>query len=267
MTRLLAAAMVLATAAAAAERPAVLRQVAFEQRIGAALPLDVTLRDEAGRTVRLGDYFGARPVLLVPAYYECPMLCTLVLNGVTSTLRTLAFDVGEEFTVVTFSFNPRETPALAAAKKATHLAQYRRLGAEAGWHFLTGDEDQLRRLTEAIGFRYVWDPDQQQYAHAAGIVVATPDGHLSHYLYGVEFAPRDLRLALVEASAGKIGSAVDALLLFCFHYDATTGRYSAVAMNTVRAGGALTLLLLAVGIGVMLRRDAGRRAAAGGRRP
>jgi protein SCO1/2 len=255
--------VVLALAAAvpaAGDRPAALREVAFDQRIGERLPLDVVLRDETGASVRLGDYFGSRPVILVPAYYECPMLCTVVLNGVTATLRSLSFDVGKEFTVVTFSFNPRETSALAARKKAGYVGRYGRPGADAGWHFLTGDEDQIRRLTDAMGFRYTWDAAQQQYAHASGLVVATPDGRLSRYLYGVEFPARDLRLALVEASAGRLGTSVDALLLFCFHYDATTGRYGAAAMNAVRAGGVVTLLALGIGIAVLRRREGRSRA-------
>jgi len=197
-------------------------------------------------------------VLLVPAYYECPMLCTIVLNGVVSALRALPFDVGKEFRVVTFSFNPRETSELAAAKKTTYLEDYRRPGAAAGWHFLTGDEPSIAALTQAIGFRYAWDEASKQYAHASGIVVLTPAGRISHYFFGVEFAPRDLRLALVEASGEHIGSLVDQLLLFCFHYDPATGRYSRVALNAVRAGGVLTLAVLVAFVVLMLRRDAKR---------
>ena len=238
------------------QRPGILRDVAFEQRIGDRIPLDTPFRDETGRTVRLGEYFGSKPVLLVPAYYTCPMLCTLVLNGVTSALRALPFDVGEEFVVVTFSFNPRETPADAEPKRTAALAEYRRPGAPAGWHWLTGDEDSIARLTRAIGFRYAWDAERQQYAHASGVVVLTPDGTIARYFYGVEFAPRDLRLALVEASAHRLGSPVDQLLLFCFHYDPATGRYSRLAMRAVRAGGVATLLALGVFLIVMLRREA-----------
>jgi protein SCO1/2 len=203
----------------------------------------------------LGDYFGTKPVLLVPAYYECPMLCTLVLNGVVSALRALPFDAGKEFTVVTFSINPRETSALATAKKEKYLEAYRRQGAETGWHFLTGDEDAIARLTRAIGFRYAWDAAQQQYAHASGIVVLTPRGTLARYFYGVDYAPRDLRLALVEAAEERIGSVVDQLLLFCFHYDPATGSYSRIALGAVRVGGGLTLLALVGGIAFLLRRD------------
>jgi len=237
------------------QRPQVLRDVGFDQRLGAQVPLDLPFRDETGRTVTLRDYTADRPVLLVPAYYECPMLCTLVLNGVVSALRALPFDIGREFRVVTVSFNPHETSELAAAKKGTYLEQYRRPGAAEGWHFLVGDEASIRPLMEAIGFRYAWDAEATQYAHASGLVVLTPAGRLSHYFYGVEFAPRDLRLALVEASNERIGSFVDQLLLFCFHYDPATGRYSRVALNAIRAGGVLTLVALGAFIVVMLRRD------------
>lgn len=262
MTRLagvviLCAATVVGAVAAHAEteRPSVLRDVGFDQRLGAQMPLDLPFRDETGRTVTLREYVGDKPVLLVPAYYECPMLCTLVLNGVVSALRALPFDVGREFRVVTVSFNPAETSTLAAAKKATYLGQYRRPGADAAWHFLVSDESSIRPLMDAIGFRYAWDPVAAQYAHASGVVVLTPGGRVSHYFYGVEFPPRDLRLALVEASDERIGSVVDQLLLFCFHYDPATGRYSRVALNAVRAGGVLTLGALGTFLVVMLRRD------------
>jgi protein SCO1/2 len=258
--RMLGAAVLALVAAASLRaedgRPPILRGVAFEQRIGQQVPLDLELRDETGRPVRLGEYFGRKPVLLVPAYYECPMLCTLVLNGVVSALRALPFDVGKEFTVVIFSFNPRESSELAAATKQKYLGEYRRPGAAAGWHFLTAAEEPIRRLTEAIGFRYAYDAAHDQFAHAAGIVVLTPEGTISHYFYGVEFAPRDLRLALVEASAHRLGSLVDQLLLFCFHYDPATGRYSTLALGAVRWAGFATVLGLAVGVLLMLRREA-----------
>jgi protein SCO1/2 len=242
-------------------RPPILRDVGFDQRIGEPVPQDLPFRDENNRIVRLRDYFGQKPVLLVPAYYECPMLCTLVLNGVVSALRALPFDAGKEFTVVTFSIDWRETPDLAAAKKKKYLEAYRRQSAETGWHFLTGDEEAIARLTRAIGFRYAWDAAQQQYAHASGIVVLTPRGTLARYFYGVDYAPRDLRLALVEAAEERIGSVVDQLLLFCFHYDPATGSYSRVALGAVRLGGGLTLLALVGGIVLLLRRE--RRGRAG----
>ncbi len=235
----------------AGENPAanaVLEKVDFEQFLGRQIPLDLRFRDEQGAEVTLGQYFQDRPVILSLTYYECPMLCSIVLNGLTSALRALPFDLGKEFVAVNVSFNPRETPEEASTKKAKYLAEYRRPGAEAGWHFLTGEEDSIRRLTEAVGFRYAWDERSQQYAHAAGIVLLTPQGKIARYFYGVEFAPRDLRFGLIEASQGKIGSPVDKLLLFCFHYDPATGTYSAWVLNAIRAGGVLTLL----GLGLFL---------------
>jgi len=242
--------------------PPILRGVEFAQRIGTPLPLDVPLRDEQGRAVTLHDYFATgKPVVLVPAYYRCPQLCGLVQNGIASALRALSLDVGRDFQVVTFSFDPSDPTELAAAKKAAMLDNYRRMGAEAGFHYLTGDAEAVKRLTDAIGFRYAYDETRREFAHASGLVVATPGGTVSHYLYGVEFTPRDLRLALVEASAGKLGTAVDRLMLFCFMYDPATGRYSRLALGAVRAGGAVTLLALVVGVGVLLRREARRRSA------
>jgi protein SCO1/2 len=225
-------------------RPAVLRDVGIDQRIGERLPLGTRFRDASGRDVALGDFFGERPVLLVPAYYECPMLCTLVLNGVLRSLRALSFAPGRDFEVVVFSFDPGETSAMAAAKQATYLAEYRRPGTEAGWHFLTGDAEAIARLTRAIGYRYTYDEASGEYAHPSGIVVATPDGRISHYFFGIEFSPRDLRLAFVEASASRLGSVVDQVLLLCFRYDPALGAYSAAAMRALRVAGVLTLLVL-----------------------
>jgi protein SCO1/2 len=258
----LALAIGLVTGAARAEdRPAQLRDVAFDQRLGDLVPLDVPFRDEDGKTVTLRDYAG-KPMLLVPAYYTCPMLCTLVLNGVVSMLRALPFDAGREFTVVTFSFDPQDGPEAAAAKKATYIGEYRRLGAEGGWHFLTGDAASIEALTKAIGFRATWDTENKQFAHASGIVLVTPEGRITKYFYGVEFSARDLRLAIVEASANQIGTVVDQLLLFCFHYDPATGRYSRLALDVVRAGGVLTIAAMAGMIGWWLRRERLGRAAA-----
>jgi protein SCO1 len=260
VARLVLALLLVSAGAAAADepRPDPLRAVSYEQRIGRPVPLDLGFRDEDGRAVVLRDYFGRRPVVLVPAYYRCTMLCPLVLNGVVSALRALPFDVGKAFDVVTVSFNPAESSADAAKRKETSLEDYRRPDAASGWHFLTGDETAIRALTDAIGFRYTWDEAHQQYAHAAGIVVLTPDGTIARYFYGVEFAPRDLRLALVEASAGKLGSPVDQLLLFCFHYDPASGKYGATVMSAVRAGGALTLLGLGTFLVLSWRREARR---------
>ncbi len=232
-----------------------LERVDFEQRLGTQVPLDLMFRDETGRAVRLGDYFQSKPVILTLSYYECPMLCTLVLNGLVSALRALRFDVGKEFVAINVSFNPRESSELAAAKKAVYLKEYRRTGAESGWHFLTGDESSIRQLTEAVGFRYAWDEKYQQYAHATGLVVLTPGGRIARYFYGVEFSPRDLRFGLIEAADGKIGSPVDKVLLYCFHYDPATGRYSAIALTSVRIGGVVTLAALVTFIVVMLRRE------------
>ncbi len=236
-------------------RPAALREVAIDQRLDAAVPLDLTFRDESGAPVSLGQYFGSRPVILSLAYYQCPMLCTLVLNGLVRALRTLSFDPGHEFEIVTVSFDPRDTPELAAKKKATYLAEYNRAGAERAWHFLTGDADAIRRLTEAVGFRYTYVPEEKQFAHAATIMVLTPDGHISRYFFGVEYSARDLRFGLIDAAARKIGTAVDHLLLYCYRYDPATGRYGAITMNMVRGGGVLTVIGLASFIIVMRRRE------------
>lgn len=229
--------------------------VSFEQRLNAALPLDLPFRDEAGREVRLGDYFGERPVVLAFVYYECPMLCTQVLNGLTSSMSALDETVGRDFDVVTVSFDPRETPVLASAKKAAYLDRYGRDGAADGWHFLTGDEASIAALTSVAGFSYEWDEATQQFAHASGVIVVTPDGRLSRYFYGIDYAPRDLKFALMESSEGRIGSAVDQLLLYCYHYDPKSGSYGFVAMNAVRVGGALTLVALMGFVVVQIRRE------------
>ncbi len=235
--------------------PPILREVGFDQRLGEAVPLDLHFRDEAGKSVRLGDYFGEKPVVLALVYYECPMLCTLTLNGLVSALGVLTFDVGKEFEVVTVSFEPKETPEMAAAKKATYLARYKRKGAAEGWHFLTGDEEAIHALTAAVGFRYAWDERTQQYAHPAGIMVLTPDGRMARYLYGIEYAPKDLRFSLIEASEGKVGTAVDQVVLFCYHYDPQTGKYGAAIMRLLRVAGLLTMAGLGSFMLVMWRRD------------
>jgi protein SCO1/2 len=238
--------------------PAPLREIGFDQNIDQQLPLDATFRNEAGATVHLGDYFGKRPVVMVFAYYDCPMLCTMVINGLSSALGVLSLNAGKDFEIVTVSFNPRDTPASATAKKAAYLERYRRPGAAEGWHFLTGDRPQIDRLTKAAGFRYVWDEETRQYAHPSGVIVATPEGRLAKYLFGIEYGPRDLRLAIVEASQGKVGTAADALLLYCFHYDPMTGRYGLAIMRTVRVAGAATVLALGTFIVVMVRREKAR---------
>ena len=240
---------------AASVVPQPLREIGFDQRLDEHVPLDVEFKDEQGRTVQLGEYFGRKPVVLAFVYYDCPMLCTMVLSSITSTLGVLSLEPGKDFELVMVSFDPRETPALAARKKAEYLHRYDRPAAAAGWHFLTGEPPAIERLTKAAGFRYTWDAQTQQFAHPAGIVVLTPDGRLARYLFGLEYGPRDLRLALVEASEGRIGTAVDAALLYCYHYDPMTGRYGFVVMRVLRVAGAATVLAIGTFIFVMLRRE------------
>ncbi|MDP3717645.1 MAG: SCO family protein [Acidobacteriota bacterium] len=235
--------------------PGVLGQVAFEQRLNEQLPLELPFTDETGATVKLGDYFGKKPVVLAFVYYECPMLCTQVLNGLESALRVINETVGKEFDVVTVSFDPRETPVLAAAKKAAYLDRYKRPEAAQGWHFLTGSQASVDALTKAAGFSYVWDEQSQQFAHASGIIVATPEGRMSRYFLGIDYSPRDVKFALIESSAGKIGSLADQLLLYCYHYDPNAGSYGFVAMRAVRIGGAATLVALFGFMFVSIRRD------------
>jgi protein SCO1/2 len=226
-------------------RPAALREVGIDQRLNQPLPLDLRFRNEVGETVTLGSLLRGKPVILSLVYYECPMLCTLVLNGQLSAMKGLPFDAGDQFDVITVSFDPADTPALAAQKKATYLEQYRRPGAEQAWHFLTGDEASIKRLADAVGFRYTYLADKQEFAHAAAIMVATPKGVLARYFYGVEYAPRDLKFGLMEAAEERIGSPVDQLMLFCFSYDPATGRYSSTILNGVRLGGVLTVAAFA----------------------
>ena len=235
--------------------PAALREIGFDQNIGRSLPLDTPVRDEHGRAVRLSEYFGARPVVLIFAYYNCPMLCTQVINGLASALGVLSLEPGRDLEIVVVSFDPNDTPETAAAKKAGYLERYKRPGAEAASHFLTADQQSIQRLTKAAGFRYVWDEPTKQFAHPSGVIVLTPDGRLARYMFGVEYGPRDLRLALVEASAGKVGSVVDAVLLYCYHYDPMTGRYGLVVMRALRVAGAATVLALGAFVFVMIRRE------------
>ena len=271
MTAAVALALVVSASAAAAQpnapginptpgapsdqTPDLLGQIRFEQRLHERLPLETRFTDEEGRAVALGDYFGERPVVLAFVYYECPMLCTQVLNGLTSALVALDETVGREFDVVAISFDPRETPALAHGKKKAHLDRYKRMNTEQGWHFLTGDEASIRAVTDAAGFHYAWDDRTQQYAHPSGVIVTTPDGRLSRYFFGIEYAPRDLKFALIESSAGRIGSAIDQLLLYCYHYDPATGSYAFVAMRAVRIGGAVTVLALVSFVILSIRRE------------
>jgi protein SCO1/2 len=241
------------------QMPRMLTEIGLDQRLNEQLPLDLPFVDENGREVTLGEFFGKRPVILTLVYYECPMLCTQVLNGLVSALGVLQFSIGEEFDVVTISFDPGETTALAAAKKAAYIDRYDRPGAAQGWHFLTGTPRSIQAVTEAVGFRYAYNEGVDQYAHVSGFMVATPDGRLSRYFYGIEYGPRDIRLALIEAADRRIGSAVDQLYLYCFHYDPRSGRYSVAIMRLVRTAGVFTIALIVGGVLVMRRRERGRR--------
>ena len=235
--------------------PGALQGVGIDQKLDAQVPLNTMLRDEAGRDVPLSTFFHGKPVLLVPVYYRCPMLCTQILTGVESTLKAVTFNPGQDFEVVAVSFDPKDTAEIAAAKKQLYVRRYARPNTANGWHFLIGDEKNVRPLMDAIGYHYKYDPKTDQYAHASGIMILTPDGRVSRYFYGVEYAPRDVRLGLVEASQNKIGSPVDQVLLFCFHYDPSTGKYGAVAMNLLRASAALFALVGGAFLLIVIRRD------------
>jgi protein SCO1/2 len=241
--------------------PEVARDVRIDQKLDAQVSLDLDFRDESGNAVRLGDYFGDKPVVLVLAYYRCPKLCNVVLTSLLTAFREMSFTVGKEFNVVTVSFDPREQPDLAAAKKKSFLDKYGREGAEGGWHFLTGEKPQIDALADAVGFRYRYVEKEDQYAHAAGIMVLTPQGRVSRYFYKMPFSPRDLRLGLVEASENKIGSPADQILLLCLHYDARSGTYTAV-MSWVRAASLLTLAALLGFVVWSWRRNRARKPAA-----
>lgn len=236
-------------------RPTYLKNVGIEQHLDAQVPPDLAFVDDAGRTVRLGDYFGSKPLILNLVYYNCTMLCGEELAGLTGALKAVKFDIGKEFDIVTVSFNPQETPAIAAAKKKDYVARYGRLGAAAGWHFLTGPPESINALAKTVGFQYQYDPKTNQYAHATAIMVLTPQGRISRYFYGVEFAPKDLRMGLVEASQEKIGNPVDQVLLYCYHYDPATGKYGAVISNILRLGGALTIVMLGAMLFILIRLD------------
>lgn len=239
------------------EVPGELSDVGFDQRLGEPIPTDLTFRDEQGEAVRLGEYFGERPVLLSLVYYECPMLCPMTLQGLSGSLKALTYDAGEGFEVVVVSFDPGEGPEQAAAAKAATVTRYGRSGTEDGWHFLTGDEEAIATLTEAVGFRYTYDAEADEYAHAAGLVMATPNARVARYFFGIEYPAKDLKLGLVEAGEGQIGSLVDQLLLYCFHYDPGTGRYawSERAILALRFGGLATILGLGGFIFVMVRQE------------
>jgi protein SCO1/2 len=238
--------------------------VGFDQNIGATLPLDAAFKDETGKSVHLGDYFGKKPVVLTFAYFTCPMLCGLALQGMVGSLKGMNLEAGRDFEVVTVSFEPKDTPEQARAKKDTMVSRYGRKGTEGAFHFLTGDQSTIDRITKIAGFRYEWDAKEQQYAHATGIMVATPQGQIARYLFGVEYIPRDLRFSLVEASQGKLGSVVDQLLLLCYHYDPKAGRYGAFAIGSMRTAGAVTLLALGALVIVISRKPKNDSSDAGG---
>lgn len=234
--------------------PDPLRDVSFEQRLDAQLPLDLTFVDDQGRSVQLGDYFGAQPVVLQLSYYQCPMLCSLVRQGMLDALEDVTLSAGRDFQVLNVSIDPLETPMMAANVKAAALSSYGRDGAAEGMHFLTGTQDAIDQLASAVGFHYVYDETINQYAHAAGLVVLTPKGKVSRYFFGIEFNPSDLRLGLVESSENTIGSLTDQLLLLCYHYDPNTGAYTGLVMTIVRTAGVLTLLGIAGLIVALTRR-------------
>ena len=248
------------------QMPPQLAGVDFRPPFGAALPLDTQFTDDQGRAVRLGDYFGSKPVVLTFGYYQCPMLCTQVQRGIASVMKVVNLRPGHDFQIVFISFNPKETPEMAAAKKKAALDYYHRPGTDDGWHFLVGDDANVRRAAQAAGFSYVFDPKTGLYAHATGILVLTPDDKISRVFYGIEYPPRDLELGLVESSQGKIGSAVDHLLLFCCEYDPSTGRYSATILDVIRLLGILLVLGLSLYIGIHMRRDARAAAISAGTR-
>jgi protein SCO1 len=243
------------TGIVASNVPPKLKSVTFSQRLNQQMPLDSILKDETGRTVTLGDYFGHKPVVMAFVYYQCPMLCPLTLNGISSALKALPYVPGKDFEIVIVSFDPRDTPESANAKKRAHLSHWSTANTANGWHFLTADEASIARMTSAAGFSYQWDASTGQFAHVSGLLMLTPDGRLARYFYGVEYSPKELRLALTESGNGRIGSAVEELLLYCFHYDPTTGQYGLAVMRLVRLGGLLTVAAVLGFVFVMRRRE------------
>ncbi len=235
-------------------RPAVLRSVGIDQKMGAQVPLDLPFLNESGRAVTLRQYSG-KPVILALVYYQCPSLCNMVLNGVLRSVKNLALSAGQDFEIVAVSFDPRETPEMAAAKKETYLKGYARTGAERGWHFLTGEEASSKGLADAVGFHYAYDSVTNQYAHGSAIMLLTPEGRVTKYFYGIDYPERDVRLGLVEASNRRIGTAIDQVMLYCYHYDPSNGKYGLVIMNVLRLAALLTVGALATFMIVMFRRD------------
>jgi protein SCO1 len=236
-------------------RPELLKQVGIDQKLNEQIPFDATFRDEHGHTVQLKQYFGQKPVVLSLVYFSCPMLCTQVLNGLDRSLKLQPFEIGKDFNVLTVSIDPTDSVTLADAKHDLYAGMYERPGAMTGWHFLTGEQSQIKRLADAVGFRYAYDPDSKQYAHASAVIVLTPEGKISRYLFGIQYPHLDMRLALDEASAGKIGSPVDAILLFCYHYDPHTGKYGLLISRVVQAAGFITVLGIGALIVVLRRKE------------
>ena len=236
-------------------RPPGLKNVGIQQNLNQQIPPDLVFTDDLGRNVRLGDYFGKKPLILNFVYYGCPMLCGEALNGLESTLRVLKFDLGKEFEVITISFDPKDTPETAAKKKDQFLRRYNRPGAERGWHFLVGQPAAIEAVTKAAGFQYQYDEKTGQFAHSTAILVLTPQGKIAQYYYGIEYPPKDLRLALVEASENRIGNVMDELLLYCYHYDPEKGKYSATVMRVLRLMGVATMLCLGALVFVLIRRN------------
>ena len=239
----------------ASVRPPGLKHVGIEQHLNEQIPPGLIFRDESGKPIRLEDYFGKRPMILNLVYYKCPMLCSEVLSGLTAALKPMKFDVGKDFDVLTISFDPRETPQDATGSKAKWLQRYGRPGAEKGWHFLTGPQDSIDALTRAAGFQYDYNEKSGQFAHVTAILVLTPEGKIAQYYYGVEFSPKDLRLAMVQASNHKIGSLADQVLLYCYHYDPNAGRYSVLILRVLRLAGVATMIILGGFMVLMFRHD------------
>ena len=244
--------------------PNELKKVSFDQRLGLQVPLDLPFRDETGHAVQFSQYFTGRPVILALVYYECPMLCVQALNGLVKSLKVLALEPGRDYAIVTVSFNPEETPREAAAKKDEYVGRLAKPGAADAWHFLTGTEASIRLLTDTVGFHYVYDPETKQYAHPTGMIVLTPEGKISKYVFGIDYGPRDLRFALIEASDHKVGTAVDRLLLYCYHYDPTTGKYGLVLLSVLRLGGVITVVMIGGFILLMRRQEKRVQAEHGG---
>ncbi len=256
MAPVLAAVAVVSVSVRGDEPPGTtLSRVGFDQNLDAQLPLDLAFRDESGRPVRLGDYFGAKPVIVTLVYFRCPMLCGEELKGLARSLKPLSMAVGDQFEVVTVSIDPTDTPDLARAKKEKILEYYGRPEAGKGWHFLTGDEPAIAALSKAVGFRFVYNPATDQFVHAAGLAIATPGGRLSRYFYGIDFPPKDLQFGLIESSQGRIGSPIARLLLFCYHYDPTTGKYTLAIVGLLRVVGSATAIGLAAYVVLMIRRE------------